>query len=54
MVEAPDRLHEALDRAKTSREISIREIIAHTGYLARQQVRQRWLEVLDFVVWPIQ
>jgi hypothetical protein len=41
MVEAADRLHEAVDRAKT---ITIREIVTHARFLARKEVRQRWKE----------
>jgi hypothetical protein len=42
MVEATDRLYEALDRAKTRQSLTIREIISMARYLARQEVRQNW------------
>jgi hypothetical protein len=41
MIEATDRLHEA--PAKTSREITIREIDAMARHIARKEVKQRWL-----------
>jgi sugar-specific transcriptional regulator TrmB len=44
MVEAPDRLHEAIDRTKTSREITAREIDAMARHIARKEVQQRWRE----------
>ena len=45
MVEAPDRLHEALDRAK--REITVREVLAMARFIARREVEQRWREQGD-------
>jgi hypothetical protein len=44
MAEANDRLHEALDQAKTGREITIREIVTHARHIARKEVKQHWLE----------
>jgi hypothetical protein len=37
MVEAADRLHRALDRAKTGQSFTIREIVTLARYLARQE-----------------
>jgi hypothetical protein len=45
MAEANDRLHEALDQAKTGREITIRDIDAMSRHIARKQVQQHWREL---------
>jgi hypothetical protein len=50
MVEATDRLHEALDRAKTGQSFTIREIITHARFLARKEVRQRWMVESDMTI----
>ena len=42
MVEATDRLHEALDRARTGQSFTIREIVTHARFLARQEVKDDW------------
>ena len=42
MIEAADRLHKA--PAKTSREITAREVDAMARYIARRQIERQWRE----------